>query len=364
MKATFRSGGARRFGRIFVVLAGLSALPCPSWAQSDEERAAARQAALEGIKALREQRYPAAIDLLTRAESVVHAPTHLLYLARAQAGMEQLVRARENYMKIVKENIDPSKPKAFHDAKQDAEKELAALEPRIPAITTVVEGAQGKPVTVTVDGNKVPSALVGLPRPVDPGEHRLQASAEGMASDIATINVREGSNEKVTLVLKPGAAPVVASSPPPPEPSGPSSLPPPMPVPPGPPSSPEQPKAAGGSPVRTAGFVVAGLGVVGVGVGTIFYLGGVSKQQESDDACQVIVLTGKCKAGTQDTVNTLDDEAKSKKTMGIIALAAGGVAAVAGVTMIVVGKPKPTPVASPSFTPWIGLGQAGVSGTF
>src|SRR4051812_42023231 len=197
MKSSFRVGRARHFGGVILVLAGMSGLSSVSSAQSDEERAAARQAAMEGIKALREQHYSTAVDLLTRAESVIHAPTHLLYLARAQVGLGQLVRARENYLKIVKENIDASKPKAFHDAKQDAEKELAALEPRIPVITAVVEGAPGKAVTVTLDGTKMSAALIGLPRPVDPGEHKLLATAEGLTSEVVTVMMKEGGNERV-----------------------------------------------------------------------------------------------------------------------------------------------------------------------
>jgi hypothetical protein len=354
-------------------LASALLVPRPGIAQSDEERAAARQAAMEGIKALREQRYSAAVDLLTRAESVIHAPTHLLYLARAQASMGQLVRARENFMKIVKENIDASKPKAFHDAKSDAEKELAALEPRIPVITAIVEGGQGKSVTVTMDGTKISSALIGLPRPVDPGAHQFQASAEGLASDVMTVNVKEAGNERVTLVLKAGGSAASTVAPPAgPEPAAAHVGPPPEgsatpAVAPGP----EQPQpAGGGSGLRTAGFVVTGLGAVGLGFGTLMYLGGVSKQQESDDLCKP-KADGSCSVSssdkaTRDQIAALDDEAKGKKTMGVVGLAVGGVALVAGVAMIVVGKPKATAQAplSPHVTPWIGAREIGLMGTF
>src|SRR5262245_55707147 len=43
-------------------------------AQSDEERAGARAAAQEGASAFREKRWSDAIDLFTRAESLVHSP--------------------------------------------------------------------------------------------------------------------------------------------------------------------------------------------------------------------------------------------------------------------------------------------------
>jgi hypothetical protein len=57
----------------------------PTWAQNDEDRAGARTMATEGAKAFAAQRWSEAIDLFTRAEALVHAPSHLLFLARARA---------------------------------------------------------------------------------------------------------------------------------------------------------------------------------------------------------------------------------------------------------------------------------------
>src|SRR3954464_278874 len=65
--------------------------------------------------------------------------------------------------------VKKRKPKAFHDAKQDAEKKLAALEPRVLVITAGVDGSQGKSVTVTIDFFKISAAPNGLPLPPHPG---------------------------------------------------------------------------------------------------------------------------------------------------------------------------------------------------
>ena len=153
-----------------------------------------------------EGRWSDAIDLMSRAEKLVHSPTHLLYLARAQEKLGKLVKAQESYLKITREKLAPNAPAAFHTAQKDAKKELEALTPRIPFVTVAVQGAGPLPVTVTMDGIKVPDALVGVPRPVDPGEHKLQAHAEGMSSSVSTISVSEGSRETVVLTLQPGGA--------------------------------------------------------------------------------------------------------------------------------------------------------------
>ena len=127
-----------------------------------------------------------------------------MYLARCSVQTGRFVRAREAYLKITKEVIAADKPKAFHDAKKDAEKELAALEPRLATLNVKVNGANGKTVTVTMDGQPIPPALVGIPRPVDPGEHKFQATADGMASKVEAVTVKEGQSDSVTLELVPG----------------------------------------------------------------------------------------------------------------------------------------------------------------
>src|SRR4051794_4053633 len=72
-------------------------------AQTDEERAAARAAATEGAKAYDEKRYGDAVELFLKAESLLHAPPHLLYLARSYEKLGKLVKAQETYSKLTHE---------------------------------------------------------------------------------------------------------------------------------------------------------------------------------------------------------------------------------------------------------------------
>src|ERR1043165_2423473 len=85
----------------FIALAVLG--PHTASAQSDEQRAAARALALEGSRACADSRWQECVNLFQRAESVVHAPPHLLYMARAEEKLGHLVRARELYLKITRE---------------------------------------------------------------------------------------------------------------------------------------------------------------------------------------------------------------------------------------------------------------------
>ncbi len=88
-------------------------------AQTDEARASARAAATQGLHALQEGRYKDALDLCTRAESLMHAPTHLLLIARAQTKLGHLVEAREAYIKIERDHLAANAPRAFLDAQCD-----------------------------------------------------------------------------------------------------------------------------------------------------------------------------------------------------------------------------------------------------
>ena len=174
----------------------------------DEKRATARGLAQSGLNAFNEGKLDDAIDRFRRAEALVHAPPHLLYIARASASLGKLVQANEAYLRIVREEVASTAPKAFVDAKKSATQEQAALEPRIPKLTIVVKVGQGasgaagnapEPV-VTMDGAVVPAALVGVAHPVDPGAHTLSATARGYKANDVAIKVNESASETATAV--------------------------------------------------------------------------------------------------------------------------------------------------------------------
>jgi hypothetical protein len=186
--------------------ATVTAASAPALAQSDQDRSAARSAALEGIKAYKEGRHTEAVDLLSRAEGVVHAPTHLLYLARAQQALGRLVEAREAYRKVVNETLPPSAPSVFVEAQEQAVAELESLEPRLPKLKVVVSGAESGNVTVVIDGKPLSRAAIGVSIPVNPGQHAVVASAEGFAEERRTVELAERASETLELRLQPATS--------------------------------------------------------------------------------------------------------------------------------------------------------------
>jgi len=228
----------------------LSTLPLawspPARAQvSDAERAAARDLFKQGDELQRAGKFPEALDKFQRAEQVIHAPTNVLRIAECQAAMGRLVEAAESYRQVTRWQLAAGSPPAFQSAIDQAKGELAQVEPRVPKVLVQVTPPppQGSQPQLVIDGATVPFALVGEQIPLDPGEHKLQATAAGQASQEVSVNLKERETKNVALQLQPvpGGGAVVApppagggAPPPPPPPYGSNAVPPGTPPPPPP----------------------------------------------------------------------------------------------------------------------------------
>jgi hypothetical protein len=335
-------------------------------AQSDEQRAAARSLATEGATAFSQGRFQEAVDLFSRAETLVHAPPHLLFLARAHERLGQLVKAREAYLKIVKESLPSTAPKAFRDAQTAAGAEVQGLEPRIASLTVRIENGQGvADLVVTVDGTALPSVLVGLAQPIDPGTHRIEAGATGLRAQPESVTLAEG--EKKVLVMKlapapgalapgataPAAAPADTAAPPPAAPVS------------GSPTTDAGTKETSGSGLRIGSYVALGVGALGLIGGTVFTLQSAGKRKDADKKHEECGGNSGCfeSEDLSRQVDELDRDADTMKTFGIVGFAVGGVGVAAGVTMFLLSSGGDERKAR-SVEPWIGLGSAGVRGRF
>jgi hypothetical protein len=370
-----RLGGRRRAAvsstiALLTALAGVLAPRSASAQLSDADKASARALAQQGQDALDKRDFATAADRFARAGELVHAPTLALGLARAQVGLGKWIAAEETYYRLLHEPVPAGAPPAFTKALADARKDLAALEPRVPSVTIVVKGAPS--ATVTLDGAALPSAVLGVPRPVDPGKHVVRAEADGFAPGQSTFTVGERKNESVTLTLEHGRAtpavptptptpPVVATHPPigtPPvvgatPPVGPTT----------PPTPPEgtiegpkpPPAASGGSLRRTLGFVGLGLGGAGLILGGVTGGLAIPKHNALDKACP----DGLCTRAQADAVGNYH----LFTTLSTAGFIAGGVIAASGLVLVLTAPRRAAP-ASAGVAPVIGAGFAGAQGWF
>jgi hypothetical protein len=328
--------------------------PSPCFAQTAQEKAGAREAAEAGAEAFDAGKYEQAIDLFKRAESVVHATPHLLYLARAYAHLNQLVQARESYLAIVSEPPAVNAHQVLKDTYNAAEAELDKLEPRVPRVTIVVQGEGGNGVQVTVDDAPFPAALLGVPQPINPGSHQFKATADGAESSPTTLEVREGARETVMLTLRAGDGKPVSASP-----SGATKS-----------SGGDVAADTGGTSTRSiVAYSALGVGAIGVGLGTLFLVQRGGAQGDADDlydACKARM--GGCTGDERAAIGDKDDEAQSKLVLSLVSYGVGAIGLGTGITLLLLDSDEPgsgaSETARPGVRPWIGLGSVGLNGRF
>jgi hypothetical protein len=330
----------RRLAAVFPLVISLGLVSFTSreaCAQSDEALADARAAAGEGATAFREQRYADAIDLFQRAESLVHAPPHLLYIARSYAALGKIVKAREVYRKVLRDHLEPKAPAAFERAQASATTELADMEARIPTVKITVQGADPQAIAATMDGAAVPAAVFGIARPVEPGEHKFRAIGEGLDSGEQALTVAERAHESLVLTLKPAPGVHLPTAAPAPGPAPEAT---PVPAPgaaPGTNPAADQAAPSHTNALRIGSYVGFGVGAVGLAIGTIFVL----KSHSTKSDVQKICADGGCPEDRRSEVMDKVDSANGQGRLGVIGFVAGGLGAAAGVTLFVLSGSKP-----------------------
>jgi hypothetical protein len=329
----------------------------PAFAQSDADRATARSLGVDGEGALDRKDYKTAEDHFRRADSLVHAPTLELGLARSLAGLGRFVEAQETYNRIVREGVPPTAPDAFKRALADAKKEVDAVGPKIGGVTIVVHGAAGNDVPnvkVDLDGAAVSTASLGVRRSVDPGTHTLKVSGDGYKAAELHFDIPPGGSidEPVTLEVDTTAATA----------GGPPVAP--LPV------TPEPAAASSGHGARSVlPWVAFGVGAVGLGLGAVTGFMAMDEHSTLANECsgtECDTTTNPKSANDLDTYHTL-------ATLSTVGFIVGGVGVAAGVVLLLtqpknesapsVTSPPPAPQAF-RVVPVVGPGSIGLVGQF
>jgi hypothetical protein len=200
-----------------------------------------------------------------------------------------------------------------------------------------------------MDGEQIPPTLVGVPRPVNPGEHRFRAKSGNLESEETALTVSEGKRETVVLALRPvegggtdSAAAVTADT-----------------------AGTEAEPSGGVNGMRIGGFVGLGVGVVGLAVGTIFTVSAGSKRSDADDEFDANNCGSMAGCPTEEErIQSMYDDADSAQTIGIVGFVVGGLGVATGVTLLVLSSGSNDSAKTPAIVPYAGLGTAGVFGRF
>lgn len=351
-----RVGLAERFAALGLISTLTLTTALPAFAQEQpqaENVAAARALGLQGIKLADAGDCKGAIEKLSRAEALYHAPSILGRLGECQVNVGQVVTGTENLNRVVREELPATAPKAFRDAQTRARGVLNAALPKIARLTVKVEPADAKP-QVSVGGAPIPAALIGVERPTDPGTHEIVVTAPGYLEQRTSVSLPEGGGQELTVRLE--KDPAFAATQPPPPPAAVVTTPPPAP-----------PSDNGGKKSNVPAYVALGVGGAGLLVGGI--TGFLALGKKSDlKGC----VDNACPSSQKDTL----DSARSMATVSTVGFAVGFVGVGVGVVLLLTGnhsasaslgapriaKHEPRPAVQ--VQPWFGGTSAGMSGTF
>ncbi|HVY25172.1 MAG TPA: PEGA domain-containing protein [Polyangiaceae bacterium] len=205
----------RLFGSTLGLFCGVAALhttPAHAEDASAAETAAARTLAVEGLKLAQSGNCSEAAAKLERAEKLYHSPVVASRLGECFISLGRLVAGTEILRKVLREPQQGEATPALSKALERAQRALDAAKPRIAGLTVKVAAVQE--MSVKIDGNAVPAALVDTEIPTDPGEHAIDVSAPGFLRSSTHVSVVEGEKKSVTVTLSrdPNAAVAAAAS--------------------------------------------------------------------------------------------------------------------------------------------------------
>jgi hypothetical protein len=222
---------------------------------SPTERALARELFEQGRELMLRQKYAAACAKLAESQRLDPAAGTLLNLAVCHEAEGKTATAWSEF--------NDALTLARRDGRADrvalATQRIEKLEPVLSRLTIrVAEAARVEGLVVRLDGSSVGAAVFGTGMPVDPGTHVIEASAPGRESWRTAIEVGDSADRKlveIPALARRAAAPGTAA---PPLGTAPSS---------------DAPADRGdGGSQRAIGYVVGGVGLVGIGVGSYFGL--------------------------------------------------------------------------------------------
>lgn len=367
---TSPSGNPARYSRTFNAPLGLAPAltalllaTAPAWAEepSAADTAAARDLAIEGMKLADADHCAQAIDKLVRAEKLRHSPIVLGRLGECRIQVGKVVDGIEDLQRLLHEPLPPNPPANLLRARERAQSAIDTAKPNIAYLAISVKGPTEN-ISISVDGQPMSALLLDRDRPTDPGEHLIEASAPGYlkASRRLTIGIAEKQEVTLKLAVDPQATTPYATTtnkpqdearPEQPQLASSAAAPTPPPQ-----NKPQEQVSSGGN---TASYILMGAGAALLAGGGVFGYLALDKKGSLDGKCPNDI----CAAGSKGTLDTANQYA----TVSTVLVGTGAAALALGSIIYFASGPSSSeehpPVAFRA-RPYVGLGQAGFTGTF
>jgi hypothetical protein len=282
--------------------------PPPSTSPSAEARRAATYA--EAAAAAAEGRWADAREKLRAVLAIRSSPKVLFSLAQAEEQLGQVASAQADYRQASQGALATP---GEGDVVAAADAAQRSLESRVPHVRVEVSGPGASAASATLDDQPI---ALGTAVAVDPGGHRVTVTAPGMQTSTTSISIAERQQvvlpvrlealAEATVVVPARHAPMGTATP----------------VAPADAATP----ATSAAPWQTVGRVVAGAGVVAMGVGAAFGVLSIHKHDDAQKACPASTCPDA--SGV-----SLWHDAVNAGNVSTIALVLGGVAAAGGIVL-------------------------------
>jgi hypothetical protein len=317
---------------IAALLIGSLACAPRAHAQSTVDSKAAAEALFdEGLALMRKGDFAAACIKLEQSQSIDHGIGTMLYLAECYEKSGRTASAWAMFRQAASEAAASGESQRAEAGRQRAEK----LTPMLSKLTVSVTAPAPAGLELTRNGAALPSALWGTPVPVDPGDQRVEARAPGYLPWSGTVRVAANADAQTLSVpaltpqpvneLPVAQAPVVAPVAPPPAPAPAAA------------SADTTATQTSGSTQRIVGIVIGAVGVVGIGVGSVFGLKAISKNDDAKKHCPA----GDSSCDMQGV--SLTKDAQSAARMANVFVIGGAVLAAAGIVTYLMAPPDSEP---------------------
>ncbi|AUX39174.1 hypothetical protein SOCE26_005560 [Sorangium cellulosum] len=270
----------------------------------------------EGRRLMEAKDYAQACPKLAESQRLRPGTGTLLNLALCNEALGKTATAWGQF----KEALFFSKKEGNAAREAFAQEHISALEPRLSRIQINAENTPG--LAIRNDGQEIPAAALGTPIPVDPGSHQIEATAQGYSVWSTTVQVGDNADLKTIAVPKLVPVPAAAARPagPQPQPGG---------------------ESAGGGGLRTAGFVIGGVGVAALGAGAVFGILAAGQASDAEDDPALCPKKQCTPRGREEL-----DAAETKALLSTIGVGVGVAAIGAGVVLVLTSGPSRTESAS------------------
>jgi hypothetical protein len=318
--APFRS---LRAAAALALATAVASVPRAAYAEKPDTVAQAREHFHRGVQLYEEDDFRAALIEFSRAYELAPNPAVLFNVGQSYYQLRDYAGALTTLERYLRESGDH----VAADRRAQVERELQELHSRVAhvRVSCNVDGAELALDDVALDRAAREPLMIGA------GRHKLTASKRGYVTASRVVDVAGGDEVDVRLDLTqiPREGPPAAAHP---------------------------------SPNYVPAGIAAAFGVAGVTVGAIFGMEAVGNQSTLQGECNGSSRV--CPPSARDDVNAFS----RNTTISTIAFSAGGVGLVAAGYFLLRPPGGETPPRSSSGTatisPWIGIGNAGVTGSF